>query len=366
MDWKTTERAARRLLGRLPARFAGVSAGASGSVRLDEVRRILFVRPNFRLGNLLLATPAPAGARRALPGAEIHLLAPPTYAGLVRDLPSIDRVAPYERGVLLQPSKLVRLIRRIRHTRYDLLVDCSDGESATGALLARVSGARWRVAPTPSRYEGLYDVRVPRDPHEPHVIERLAAVMEGIGIPCPRSMEAAPGERARAWAEARWREWGLTRPVVGVNVGARGEKRWPVSSFLEVVRRLVVDRETPVIVFAGPQDLDRLAAMEGRLPDGVVVSTTDRVRRFAALLERCAVLVTGDTGPMHLAAALGTPTVSVFLRGDHATFAPLGPRHRCLHDEAGVRPVAVLDAVTDVLQEAVSRAPARAGTRPRS
>lgn len=329
--------------------------GADGaeSVDLDQVRRVLFVRPNFRLGNLVLTTPALSIARRSLPEAELHLLTTSPYRELLRGHPDVDRLVTLDREMFYRPWSLIRFVRAMRAVRYDLAVDCSEGESMTGAFLARLSAARWRVAPRSSPYAPLYNVRVPLDRARDHRIERLADLLEEIGFSrdgLELSVELSAAERR--WAERRVREWNVPgdTPIVGVNIGARDDKRWPIERFLDVIRGLDAKRDVGIVVFAGPEDRDRLAALEGRLPESVVVDTTDRVRRFAALLERCAVVVTGDTGPMHLSAAVGTATVSIFLRANHGTFAPRGERHRFVHGEdGGIDPDTVLGAVSDAL-----------------
>ena len=131
---------------------------------------------------------------------------------------------------------------------------------------------------------------------------------------------------------------------VGVNIGARGSKRWPIEHFLDVIREL--DRKgCSVIVFAGPQELDRLNELTGALPDSVVVDTTSEPRRFAALLQTCSLFVTCDTGPMHLAIAVGTPTLAIFVRDNADRFGPIGPRHRVLYAEGGVTATMVLETI---------------------
>lgn len=324
------------------------------AIRPEAIDRLLIVRPNFRMGNLLLTTPALSAARRALPGAEIDLLATPAYHELLDGHPDVDRVLTFDRSMLARPWSLVGLVRRLRARRYDLLVDASEGESLTGALLARLSGARRRAVASPSRYDALFDVRVPRDGEPPHRVERLLGLLERLGIAvedAPR-MSIALDEEERSWADARRREWGVPEGfhVVGVNIGARGSKRWPMASFARLVERLREEPRVGVVVFAGPEDLDRLEAAEERLPEDVAIDTTHEVRRFAALLERCAAFVTGDTGPMHLAAAVGTPVVSIFRKDNHRVFAPRGPDHRRLGDARDeVTPEAVLEATAEVL-----------------
>lgn len=315
---------------------------------------MLFVRPNFRLGNLLLTTPGISAANRALPRARVHLLTTPRYRALLRDHPDLDRVLVFRRRMLFLPWGLLALIRRIRRNGYDLVVDCSDGASLGGALFVGLSGGRWRLGPTPSRHEAFFNVRVPQEPGRTHVIDRLAGLLEGVGIPVENpSITIGLSRRERLWARRRWRDRELSdRPTIGVIIGARDAKRWPMEHFLRVIRRLDAERGGRVVVFVGPQDLGRLRAVEERLPEDVVVDTTDDVRRFAALLERCDVVITGDSGPMHLAAAVGVPTVSIFLKENYAAYAPRGSEHRVVYDEEGVEPEAVLDVAAHALDAA--------------
>lgn len=364
--WKAIEGRLRHGVARVLLLPLGSASVPPYRVRLDEVRRVLFVRPNFRLGNLLLTTPALSTARRGLPWAEIDLLTTSSYWDLLRGHPDVDGIARFDRPMLLHPWALAGLIRRLRERRYDLVVDCSEGESLTGALLARLSGGRWRVAPRSGRYRALFNVHVPPDARHDHRVERLLHVLKGIGIAGERrGMSIALDASEREWAAERWREWGLPDGglVIGVNIGARGEKRWPMESFLRLVQRLAEERDVRSVVFAGPEDLDRLALVEDRLPEDAVVARTARVQRFAALLERCSVVVTGDTGPMHLAAAVGTPTVSIFLQDNDAVFAPLGASHRCVRrDGGGPTPGEVVLAVREAMARIGRPRPATAAS----
>lgn len=353
MAW-VVERRARRAVSAVFGALARGEGIPPSAVDLRRVRRVLFVRSNHRMGNLLLVTPALAAARRALPGAEIDLLTGHAYHELLRGNPDVDRVWTLERGHWIRPGALAGLLHRLRRRSYDLVIDASDGGSLSGALLAALSGGRWMVGPSPSRHEAVFDVRVPRPPEARHVVECLGWLLQGIGIPFedPR-MKVVLSPAEIHGAEAVWEALGLApdRPAVGLNVGARGEKRWPLERFLEIARRLDADAGLQGVVFAGPEDRHRRAAIRDRLPRSVPLAPLVGVRRFAALLARCAVVVTGDTGPMHLAAAVGVPTVAVFLRPDHGRYRPLGPDHRAVRAGTGPEATgAVLAAVGAVLE----------------
>lgn len=356
------ERRARHALAGVLGRIVAGNRRPPGSVDLAAVRRVLVVRSNLRLGNLLLVTPALAAIRRAIPEGEIDLLTGPAYAVLLRGNRDVNRVWTVGRTTLARPWSAMALVRRIRRRSYDLVIDGSDGASLSGALLAAGSGGRWTVGPTPSRHERFFDVAVPR-PTGTHLVEALEDVLAGVGIPPGGGMKVVLEADEERWAAARLEALGLPpdRPLVGVNVGARGEKRWPVERFLEVVDRIRAGSPARLVVFSGPEDRRRLASLAGRLPADVAVAPTCDVRRFAALLARCAVVVTGDTGPMHLAAAVGTPTVAVFLRDDLRTYAPRGEPHRWIRatPEAGADEVA--GAVLEVLAASAAAGRRRVG-----
>ncbi|MCB1120654.1 MAG: hypothetical protein KJT03_03830 [Verrucomicrobiae bacterium] len=95
-----------------------------------------------------------------------------------------------------------------------------------------------------------------------------------------------------------------------------------------------------------------MAQLDGALPEGVPVDTTHDPLRFAALLQGCSIFITCDTGPMHLAVAVGTPTIAIFRRSNFREYGPLGHRHRIVYDKAGIGLDRVVQAVEDLFGEA--------------
>lgn len=348
---KRLERVGKHLIASGLARLQRSAIRPAEELDLSRVQRVLFVRVNSRMGNLLLTTPGFATARESLPGAEIDVLTTSTYSVLLAGNPDLDHVITLDRWMNVRPWTLLRLVRRMRRRRYDLVIDCSGGKSISGALLAGLSHGRWRVVLASGRYKAGFNVLAAPEPGCTHKVDALLALLESIGMPAGSPdlrVFLAPHENR--WAERRWREWGLStdQVTVGVNIGARGDKRWPMDDFLDLVRWLDEEMRVQAIVFVGPQDRARFHEVGGRLPPNVIVDTTSDVRRFAALLARCAVVVTADTGPMHLAAAVGTPTVSICLKRSSELFAPRGDMHRIVHVENGGGAVTVVDVLSDV------------------
>lgn len=350
---RRAERALRRAVFGALVGLGRTSPLGPDAVDLRAVRRVLLVRVNDRLGNLLLVTPALAAVRRAVPDARIDLLCGSRYADLLAGSPDLDRVfsVPMQRN-RMPLLALARLARQVRRQRYDLVIDCARGSSFLGALCTALSGGRLRVAHADARYGAAFNVHVPKRTEFEHKVELLLDLLDGLGIPpVTRELTLTLSDDDRARASASWRALGLpdAGPVVGVHVGGRGHKRWSLESFLSVVARLTAEQRLPVLLFAGPEERSRLAEARDRIPAGVVTAPALGVRAFAAVVARCALFVSGDTGPMHLAAAVGVPTVAILATPQSRHYRPRGPRHRALFDEDGVPPELVVAAVTGVL-----------------
>jgi heptosyltransferase-3 len=349
---KRTERSLKRAVFGL---LLGRRGADGGAVDLAGVRRVLVVRANFRMGNLLLVTPALAALRRALPQARIDVVAPRAYVDLLAHSPDVDGRIGVDRRMLTAPWSLLRLARRLRAQRYDLALDGGRGSSFLGAFLVGVSGSARRVAAAGSRYEALFDTLVPVDPTITHKVDRLLVMLEGIGIRSEtRSPSVVVTADEREEAAARWRTLGVApeRAAIAVNVGARGAKRWPVDRVAELVRSLRAEHDRPVVLIVGPEDEERLVEMRPHLPSGVAVAPRMAIRPFAAFLAQAAVLVTQDTGPLHLAAAVGVPTVALLVARRSATFAPRGSRDRAVYTGSAAPVPKVLEAVRAVLEQA--------------
>jgi heptosyltransferase-3 len=349
---KRTERSIKRAVFGL---LLGRRGAADEPVDLARVRRVLVVRANFRMGNLLLVTPALAALRRALPEARIDVVAPKAYVDLLAHSPDVDGRIGVDRRMLTAPWSLLRLVRRLRGERYDLALDGGRGSSFLGAFLVGVSGSRRRVAAAGSRYEAMFDTLVPIEAGLRHKVDLLLAVLEGLGVPTTtRSPSVTVTDEERTEAAARWRTLGVApeTPAIAVNIGARGTKRWPVDRVAELVCSLRAEHDRPVILIAGPEDDERLAAMRPHLPSGVAVAPRMAIRPFAAFISQAAVLVTQDTGPLHLAAAVGVPTVALLVAPRSAAFAPRGSLDRAVYTDSSARVPKVLEAVRAVLERA--------------
>jgi ADP-heptose:LPS heptosyltransferase len=359
---RRAERVLRRaFFGVLVGRRRG-PIGGPGAVDLGAVRKVLVVRLNERLGNLLLVTPVLAAVRRALPDAQVDLLCLDRYADLLAGSPDLDRTITMRLRWRLPLVTIVRIVRRLRREAYDLVIDGGRGSSFLGAVCVALSRGRFRVAHADARYGAAFNVHVQKQTDYEHKVELLLDLLLGLGIPAVTREVVLPlSDADRAAAAESWRDLGLpdVGPVVGVHVGGRGPKRWALDRFLALVGSVTAELRVPVLLFAGPEERQRLDQARDRIPAATVVAPMLGARRFASVVARCAVFVSGDTGPMHLAAAVGVPTVAIFSTSQSRHYRPRGPRHLSLFDERGVQLEPVMAAVAKVLSAAA--APATGG-----
>lgn len=301
---------------------------------------------------LVFAEAVKAHAPHTRVGWVVHPLAQP----LVEGHPAVDRVHVWRRERAW--ADLPRLRRELRAESYGLAVDLQ--RIAKSALVARLSGAPRILGYDRGRSKELswllHRERIaPGDPRA-HMVEHYLAFARHLGIEAPTARHRLPDDpEAEAWASELLAELG--GPPIVLSIGAsKPENRWPAERFGELALALSGRGERPVFA-GGPQDreaADRaMAASQGAALD---LTGRTSLRQLIALLNSAKVVVSADTGPMHLAAAQGRPVVALFGPADPARTGPWGSGHRILRGP-GWDPAAPLQScsmddlgVEDVLQ----------------
>jgi ADP-heptose:LPS heptosyltransferase len=297
-------------------------------------RRILLLRLE-RIGDLLMTLPAIADVRALAPGAEIDLIVGSWNADLARAIDPVTRVQTLdavwlarEGGGLGLPS-LLQSAREWRRAHYDLAINFEPDIRSN--LLIAGAGAAWTAGYTSGGGGALLDVAREYDTrtHTTDNARRLvASVLGGAVLPGTRPALVVPEE---AHVNATRRLADVRGPLVGIHVsGGRAIKQWEPERFAEIARRLIASRGATILLTGSAGDRALVDAVKRTLPVESVIDVAGHVDllTLAALLERVDLLVTGDTGPMHLAVAVGTPVVAVFGPSDPARYAPRGPHDR--------------------------------------
>jgi ADP-heptose:LPS heptosyltransferase len=313
------------------------------------VRRVLIVRQDSRLGNLLLLTPLLRGIKAAFPSARTDILVSDAYGEILRRDPSLDGIFVLPQSMFWpDPTLPPRLFLDLRRRRYDLAFDASamHAFSLSSALITRLCGAARTVGFDRGDARVFCSELVPRPALPLHETLIQLSLLRHL-VPGPADASAARplcclSDEERAEGRALWSSWGLGSDSVALFVGARAEKRWPLARFLELAGRIRAAGRRCVL-FGGPAEAESLRGLG--LPEGAVLAPPLPLRRFAAVLAGARAVVTADTGPMHLAVALGVPTVELFLGSASWSSEPWRygyahlPEHRVI--DAGAREVGV-------------------------
>jgi heptosyltransferase-3 len=328
----------------------------------DRVSRVLLVRVNFRLGNTVLVTSLLPVLRARFPQAAIDILTADNTVRLLDGL-GLQHVHCVSRRFIRAPWRIARLLRHVRRQRYDVAVD-GGMTSFSGSLYAWLSGARWRVGGQ-GRNDRLLNVRLALPPSTSvyEAAQEFARALDVCAVAWPRICITNSETRRASAALSQWRnESGLEiSHFIGVFVGGHARKRWPLSHWLALLEALDA-RKVPVLVFVGPEERAMVGGIAGRSWTSVRVNPPGPLREFAALLSCASLLITPDSGPMHLAAALSIPVLAL-LRSERSTFyVPPGEVNAsCLNASAAdVSEIAcaVISARTKVDERPATKRPA--------
>ncbi len=348
------ERAGRRLLTRvvvgvLPARPLPPE-GLSGF----SPRRVLLVRHDDRIGNLVLMTPLLQAVKALWPEAETGVLIGPRFARLYQEEESVDHLWILEkRRILRNPLFFFTFLRELRGRGYDLAIDASHMHSfsLTGAALTFFSGAPVRVAYDRGQATTFANLLVGPTGPDRHEAEILAGLLSPFADPVPSfpmRLRLSGEERAEAERSIAHTA-GEGRYLVGLHVGGRDAKRWPLERWFEVLEGLTVRPELAVTVLCGPGEEAEAAAVRARWGDRVQVHDDLDLRGLMTVVAACDLFLCPDTGPMHVAVALGIPTVGVFLQDNQARYGPPGSRDRVVRVEPAEGASRVTEAVAEML-----------------
>jgi len=308
--------------------------------RSGPPRRVLLLRLE-RIGDLLMTLEAIGLVRRLAPDAAIDLAVGSWNGDLASLIPGVEAVDLVDVPWLARDGPgsswpaLVAHAWRWRRRRYDLVVNFEPDIRSN--FLAWVSGARRRSGYSTGGGRAFLTNAWAYDPSV-HVSTN-AARLAGRALDAPetaRTDRSGPirlhlTDEVRARADALLPSAGT--PLVGVHAsGGRPSKQWHPDRFGDAVRQIAGRRGATVVLTGGAADRSLVDAVASRLEDTPVVDLAGRVDlvTLAAVLARLDLLVTGDTGPMHLAAAVGTSVVALFGPSDPRRYGPTGGPHEVL------------------------------------
>jgi len=301
------------------------------SITIDHhsIHKVLVIKLRA-VGDVVLSTIVTKNLRLAFPGAQINFLVEPPSRDVVNSNPYINDT------LVFNPSSMtgVALIRLVRSLRYDLIIDLF-GNPRT-ALVTRLSGAPYRVG---YRFRGrayAYNIVVKPRGALVHNTQFNLDALEAMGVEIQELklyFQYSSDDEMYVF-EFLARAFGAGKLIVGINSGGGWyTKRWGLEHFAELADRLVERYEAGIILLWGPGQLKDVERIQSEKKHDSYIPPPTTLLQLGALLHHCSLVVANDSGPMHIAAAVGTPVVAIYGPTNPALQGPYGEGHVIVRNE---------------------------------
>ena len=307
----------------------GVGMGFSG-----EVRRILIVKPSS-LGDIIHSLPVLWALRKTYPDAYIGWVVKDVWQDLLADNPLIDHLIILKKGL----GGIISAIRETRSLKFDTAIDLQ-GLFRSG-IITFFSGAKTRTGFSNARELApiFYNNKVIVPQGHMHAVDRYMMTVSNpplLNFPLYIAIEDAE------WAKEFLMENNLynKRPLIAINPSARWvKKRWPAASFSALINQLINELKAGIIIVGSKEDIPIAEEINSHVNERIAIATgKTSLKRLPALLANVNLLVTNDSGPMHIAAAIGTPVVALFGPTDHRLTGPYGSGHVVISKDMDCKP----------------------------
>jgi ADP-heptose:LPS heptosyltransferase len=322
-----------------------------------QPRRIILLNPTRFLGNLLIAGGLiqDFAAQCRAQGQQFRLVVDAAFAGLLQGAFPAEELILYPRreltnsGPLGKTALYLRCLRQIRQFRADLAFNIEDDSVAH--RLTQLSGAGYRLGCSPARHRHGYEQVLPisfsqRPAGEEHRWHAFQEVFLALGLPRrePQYLRLHPAPLNEA-ARARLQRCGVdfSRPLALLHPGAtKSYKLWPDAHFAALAQALVV-HDYQVLLLGAGGDAQHAEAILAQLPaalQGQVVSICNQLSlaELASFLPQASLMAGNDSGPFHMAAALGLRAVVIFGPTEARLWGPIAPQAQLLQDRSVCRP----------------------------
>lgn len=338
---------ANRAFLRKASRWAWKNRPLEHKLNLAEVKSVLFLRYDV-LGDMLTTMPMFRLLKQLNPKIQIHVVASPSNQVLIEHDPNVDNVVVMARGFL----PMMKAIREVRKHRYDVVLACLFNKGTNTGMLANLMGGRAAIKATANRdprYNAYFNVQSRRAAEIRSMWEKMLMLIADtfdisdsietiqpyVTIPDP-SMQAAQHRLAKLALEGK--------QILSVNLSTQ-RNHWPIERFHELLREILLRYPAiHLLLLTTPNDTKSANQLQRLLQDERVTTypATNDVMEVIAVIKKSWMVLTPDTGIIHMASAVGTPIVGLYVGGQGAAeWRPFGVPYRVVAS-APILPVATI------------------------
>jgi len=287
------------------------------------------------IGDVMLTTPALRVLKNNFPQSHITMLLDKSCQSIIENNSNVDEIIPLDKKAVDKSIfSLIKFIEKIRKRKLDLVVNLSCNERS--AIITAFSGAKKKIGYV-HRGKGLFlDGKVPFSiipQGKRHMADAHLDVLATLGLTdlTNNGLEIFPNLEDQSFAEKFLTENGFQEDdiLVGLNTGAKWlSKRWTKEGFAALADALQREYGVKVIIFGGPEDVERVEEIISLISQKPLVATgKTTLKQLAALIKHCKVFITNDSGPMHIAVGTKTPVIALYGPSPTGGFSPYGEGH---------------------------------------
>lgn len=286
------------------------------------------------MGDMIAGTPAMRAVREAFPEGRITLLSNRLMKQIVPPGTLVDELLIYEENSVrgwkwLQEHR--QLISTLRRRKFDVAINLRWCSERT-ALLAFLSGARYRMSSGPREMMFLYNIKVPQPVGRYHEIHRNLDIVKALGIDSHSEVPFVfRSKDDQEFATQFFAQHSLQQgTAIGIHPGASKPIRaWMPERFTDIGRRLIEKYNVRIVITWGlGEELLAQQVAEPMRPFALLSPETKTIGQLAAIIERCGLYISNCSGPMNVATAVQTPVVALLGSSDPVDWGPYGDIHR--------------------------------------
>jgi 3-deoxy-D-manno-octulosonic-acid transferase len=296
-----------------------------------------------QLGDVVMSLPALRAIRGRFPYAQITVAVGKPggeligLSGYANDILEVDRVGLRDGPTLISIGRILKFVSRVRKAKFDFVVDLHSFYETN--LLGFLSGAPHRLYSRRSNNRSLYflanfNPQPAKEVESTHLIDRYLDLLKPLGVQKPVRtpvLNTNPAADFAVEALLKKEKAQSGELLVGLFPGAGNTSRlWPIEHFVELADHLVRNDRVRIIVFAGPEESEMVPHMRPLFPAKTIFFDRLTIPQLVSAQARLTLFVSNDTGPVHIAAAVGTPVVVIMDRQDPHCFTPIGEHHRLI------------------------------------
>jgi len=293
-----------------------------------SISNILIVGLN-RIGDNIVSIPTFKAIKENLPQAKINVLANSLVKDILDEVSSIDKVVTYGKDTSFLQK--IKLVNRLRENHFDLAIDLTCDYSFVGALWTYLSKAKYRLGYNIFGRGFLFNRPIKHSKQPIDVVDEILNIIKGISLGTEdKKPKILPSKEAEGAIEQFLQKKGVSdnHLLIGIHPGGYyPSQRWLPERFVEVADRIIEKYKAKIILIAGAKEERLIKEIEDKIVNKVIIFLGQPLKNLIALISRCNLLIGNNSGPLHIATALGISTVSVMGPTDPVRWWPKGDKN---------------------------------------